>query len=317
MKTKTMMLLGLFLFLLGLTPMTAFAAPGVSYRSYVNGTGWQSYVSNGAISGSTGEGKRIEALSVKLLGASGGIKYRTHVQGKGWGSWVANGSNSGFPGKSLRVEAFQMELTGNAASSYSIWYRVHVQKFGWLGWTSDGQTAGTTGCSLRIEAIQIKLMGKNDKSLLSKDLLGSIQAPTLRYAAHVQNIGWQDYVQNGQTAGTTGKSKRLEKLIIDTNDSSKYASNCFYGLAYRAKVQNTGWSSWVRENKQGVGTTGKGLALEALEIKLTGNNAEIFNVCYRVHVKGKGWLKWVKNGATAGSGTSQIEAVQIKLEPKN
>ena len=37
----------------------------------------------------------------------------------------------------------------------------------------------------------------------------------LWYRAHCQNLGWLDPVRDGQTAGTTGFSTRLEALLID------------------------------------------------------------------------------------------------------
>ena len=39
-------------------------------------------------------------------------------------------------------------------------------------------------------------------------------ATGLVYSAHVQNIGWQASVSDGATAGTTGKSLRMEALRI-------------------------------------------------------------------------------------------------------
>jgi len=36
----------------------------------------------------------------------------------------------------------------------------------------------------------------------------------LMYQAHVQDVGWQDWVNEGEVAGTTGQSKRLEAIRI-------------------------------------------------------------------------------------------------------
>lgn len=60
-------------------------------------------------------------------------------------------------------------------------------------WTSAGEI-GTTGKELRLEAFEIKLTGE----------LASLY--TVRYRAHVQNIGWQGWKTDGQTAGTVGQS---------------------------------------------------------------------------------------------------------------
>jgi len=38
---------------------------------------------------------------------------------------------------------------------------------------------------------------------------------SIRYRAHVENIGWQDWVSNGATAGTSGQAKRVEAVMIE------------------------------------------------------------------------------------------------------
>jgi len=37
---------------------------------------------------------------------------------------------------------------------------------------------------------------------------------SIRYRAHVQNIGWQGWRTDGQTAGTVGQSLRIEAVEI-------------------------------------------------------------------------------------------------------
>lgn len=60
--------------------------------------------------------------------------------------------------------------------------------------------AGTQGQALRLEAIRIVLVGAPGYSV--------------QYQAHVQGIGWQNWVSNGQIAGTVGKALRMEALRI-------------------------------------------------------------------------------------------------------
>ncbi|MBR3315043.1 MAG: hypothetical protein IKG18_12990 [Atopobiaceae bacterium] len=138
--------------------------PTLRYGVHCQTYGDRAEVKGGAIAGTTGESKRLEALWIRVGGiphTSGGITYRTHVQGTGWEtSWAANGQRAGTSGQSKRVEAVQIKLTGKIAKKYDVWYRVHTQRYGWLGWTKNGKKAGTEGCSLRMEAIQIKLVSK-------------------------------------------------------------------------------------------------------------------------------------------------------------
>jgi uncharacterized protein YjdB len=132
----------------------------VSYKTHVQDIGWQAYVSNGALSGTSGESKRLEAIQIKLENIVGGIEYSTHVQDIGWMDFVANDVMSGTSGQSKRLEAIKIRLTGAAATTYDIYYCVHVQNTGWLDWAKNGQSAGTAGFGYRLEAIKIVLVSK-------------------------------------------------------------------------------------------------------------------------------------------------------------
>lgn len=134
---------------------------GISYRAYVQKTGWQSYVRDGAVAGTKGKSLRLEALRIKLHDADGGIKYRVYVGKDGWQSVKSDGAVAGTTGKSKRLETIQVSLTGNAAVDYNVFYRVYTQRLGWLGWAKNGGSAGTRGYDYRIEAIQMKLQDRS------------------------------------------------------------------------------------------------------------------------------------------------------------
>ncbi|MBN1775850.1 MAG: Ig domain-containing protein, partial [Clostridiales bacterium] len=133
---------------------------GVYYQTHVQDVGWQAYVSNGAVSGTSGESKRLEAIRINLLLEQGGIEYQTHVQDIGWQGWVTDDALSGTSGQSKRLEAIQIRLTDEAADEYDVYYRVHAQNMGWMGWAKNGESAGTAGYSYRLEAIEVKLVAK-------------------------------------------------------------------------------------------------------------------------------------------------------------
>lgn len=288
----------------------------VSYRAHVQNIGWQRYVSDGETAGTTGRGLRVEALSLKVAGVNGGIRYRAHVQNVGWQGWHADGEDCGTTGRGLRVEALQVELTGAASANYDVYYRTHVQNVGWTSWTKNGATSGTTGRGLRVEAVQVLLVKHGqaiptgDGAAYSKLANATYSSPTIRYQAHVQSVGWQSETNDGNMAGTQGRSLRLEALRASVAGVSG-------GLQYRAHVQNIGWQSWKKDGAI-AGTEGQGLRMEALEVQLTGAIASSYDVYYRVHVSDIGWMAWAKNGETAGTvGLGRrIEAVQMKLVKK-
>jgi uncharacterized protein YjdB len=149
------------LFFLLHTTLAGFsqAEPGVKYQSHIALIGWQDWMSNGAVSGTTGQSKQIEAIRVKLYGLPGAkIEYRAHVKEIGWMPWVADGELSGTSGEKKRLEAFQMRLVNSP--NYGLMYQAHVQNVGWTRWYTDEEIAGTIGNKLRVEAFKVKLVKK-------------------------------------------------------------------------------------------------------------------------------------------------------------
>ncbi|GHU37237.1 hypothetical protein FACS1894192_05680 [Bacilli bacterium] len=134
----------------------------LSYQTHIQGIGWQASKGNNQISGTTGQGKRIEALKVSAArtGLNGSVIYQTHVQNIGWQAKASNGAMAGTTGQGKQVEAINISLTGELASFYDIYYRVHVQDKGWLAWTKNGGNAGSSGAAKRLEALQIQLVPK-------------------------------------------------------------------------------------------------------------------------------------------------------------
>ena len=68
-----------------------------------------------------------------------------------------------------------------------------------------------------MEAIRIRLTG----SLANRY--------DVYYRAHVQNIGWQDWVKNGIIAGTEGQRLRIEALQIELVEKNSSYERERYG----------------------------------------------------------------------------------------
>ena len=265
--------------------------------------------------------KGVEAIRVFIAdGAEDAVQIQAHVQDIGWpsdDSWVGNGEIAGTTGQNKHIEAIRIKLSDSLAANYSIWYRVHVSDVGWMAWARDGADAGTQGYGRAIEAIEIRLLPKDSPSPESDNqnvdyaFRNRVDDPaSVTYSAHVRNIGWQPSVNSGKTAGTTGRNLPVEALR---------ASISWYGhsgsVEIRAHVEDSGWQDWTTGQ---AGTTGRCKQLEALQIRLSGEVAEQYDIWYRVHSKEVGWLGWACNGETAGTtGMAYgIEAVEIQLIKK-
>ena len=296
----------------------------VSYRTHVQSFGWQGFVSDGAMSGTSGLGKRLEGIEIKVNSSKDlGIRYKTHVQSYGWQEWRYNGAMSGTQNQAKRLEAICIELTGDDKDKYDVYYRVHAQSYGWLGWAKNGQPAGTAGQAKRLEGIEIKILPKGQLPggivgysyiEVGKSADNSSSAGMVNYMTHVQSYGDQSYVFDGSVSGTFGEAKRLEGIRIKLNTSKTGVSG---GITYRTHVQSYGWLDWS-SNGSFNGTKKESKRLEAIEIKLTGSMAEAYDVYYRVHAQSFGWLGWACNGQPAGTAgyAKRLEGIQIVLLPK-
>ena len=299
--------------------------PGVAYTTHVQDIGWQPYVSNGKMAGTTHESKRLEAIKIKLKGINytGNIEYKTHIQDIGWERYFKkNNEMSGTSHESKRLEAIKIRLTGEVAEHYDVYYRVHAQEFGWLGWARNGELSGTAHYSYRLEGIEIKLVEKGStfseygekESFYSQDGSIYVEPTKVTYTTHVQDIGWQDYVYDGVMAGTTHESKRLEAIKIKLEDQ-EFAGN----IEYRTHIEDIGWEDVFKKNDEMSGTSHQSKRLEAIEIKLTGEIANHYDVYYRVHAQEFGWLGWAKNGEQAGTAhySYRLEGIEIILLEKS
>lgn len=169
-------------------PAVAISPPVVSYQTHIENVGWevedasQLWKQNGEMSGTFGEGLRLEGIKIKIENdVNLGIQYQTHIQNIGWeddsgSGWKKDGVMSGTKGLGYRLEAIQMRLTGEDADNYDLYYQVHAQNMGWLGWARNGQSAGTAGYGYRLEGIRIVVLKKGEVPTI-----GSIDKPETFY----------------------------------------------------------------------------------------------------------------------------------------
>ena len=300
---------------IGESPSRTSDGTGISYQAHVQNIGWESKTrSNGETSGTVGQSLRMEAIRIGISGNSNvGVAYQTHVENIGWQNQVSSWKTAGTTGQGLRMEAIKICLTGADADRYDVYYRVQVENIGWMGWAKNGNAAGTQGYGCRMEAIQIILVDKGAEAPSSDGAAVSAafreRTNNVSYSVHVQNFGWQENMTDGDTAGTTGRSLRLEAIQI----SSPLAD-----IQYRTHIQQIGWQNGWTDEGNVSGTTGKSLRMEAIQIRLTGASASQYDIYYRVHLQNIGWTDWASNGAPCGStGYSyRMEAIQIVLVNK-
>lgn len=272
----------------------------ISYSSHVQDIGWESEKQQFDISGTTGKNKKIEALKLSLKNATNeiNIKYTTYVEKSGWQSWVTNGKISGTTGRNLKVYGVRIKLEGT--TNYSVEYRAHIQDYGWSNWKKNGDIVGNIAENKKIEAIQIKIVketrsdstsigveyytylhgfsdnenkieingetsgttGENRKlEGLQIELKNAPKSAHIKYKAHVQDIGWMDYVQDGQIAGIIEHNLKVEAIQIKLEGMDSYT------VEYKAHVQDIGWTNWYIDGET-AGTTGQNKKIEAIQVRI-------------------------------------------------
>ena len=342
----------------------------VSYRTHVQDEGWQDYVQNGDMAGTSGKSLRLEAMNIKLLNNEDKnlhIKYQVHVQEEGWQDWRTDGEMAGTSGKSLRLEAIQIKIikkqqrgrlhidTPVNGSTYYDSETSNITVSGWkmanvsntyikayvdgkeidsktiqyyerkdvineiIEYGINGQNP-TPGYSFNIDiskfnggshTIKIELYYDNTVLTTTNTTFNFDKNLHVQYITHVQEEGWQDWKTDGEMAGTSGKSLRLEAMnikLLNNKDKNLH-------IKYQVHVQDDGWQDWKTDGEM-AGTSGRSLRLEAIRILL--DNSEDYSIMYRVHVQDEGWQDWRTDGEMAGtSGKSlRLEAIQIKIVKK-
>lgn len=131
------------------------------------------------------------------------------------------------------------------------------------------------------------------------------------YDGHVQDIGDVGPFKNGELCGTTGKGLRLEavKIWLETDLD--------LGIEYEGQIQDIGWDV-TKKTGELCGTQGQGKRLESIRIRLTGADADKYDVYYGVHAENYGNLNWAMNGESTGTeGMSlRLEGIKVQIVPK-
>lgn len=231
----------------------------VVYQAHVANIGWQSEVSDGATAGTTGRSLAVQAVRMKLTGEleqAYDLYYRVHSATFGWLDWTCNGAAAGTTSCNLAAEAVQIALVAKGSPApgptdqpyrdLACTYKASVKGSGWQGAVGLRGTAGTTGKGVPIDQMAVTLGQMTTQ--------GGVE-----YRVHSANIGWQDYVASGASAGASGQ--QIEAMSIRlTGDMAR-----LFDVYYRAHVGSIGWLGWA-SNGANAGTSKLGLGVEAYQV---------------------------------------------------
>ena len=263
----------------------------------------------------TGETVASETISYTLT-------LECYVQGTGWVkadlndagtayTYTASKAASGSYIQAVRITPSDSLKKAMKKAGLSFYYRANVKGFGSLGWAKAGKKAGTDETNCALKGLKLKIAssapGDTDNSFIAKT--------TVSYKT--KKTGSAKYTgtrKNGKTSGSASVSASIGTVSVSAGSSTLDGSICF-----KVRTTHNGKSSKVSGWKSsGSAAGGKNKSIEMIQIKLTGDLADYYDVYYRVYVGRYGWLDWAGNGEKAGAKYQgfSIGAVQIKLVPK-
>ena len=264
----------------------------------------------------TSEGVRPEVLLAQVIVETGWLKFGGDVQPD-----QCNFGGLGATGNGVRGESFSTVATGLLAQSQHLkGYATSVKlnntcvdgRYKYinpLGKANDSVEglAGTWAADKEYGTKLVKQIG----AIISGAGQYGTDTSVFRYQAHQQSHGWESVVSNGEQAGYTGQSKRLEAFKI------WLPSGLSGAVSYSAHVQDVGWQPYVSNGAQ-AGSTGQQRAVQAIKVKLDDKLAKSHDVWYQVHCQSYGWTGWAKNGAPCGTQglSKRAEAIRVKLVAK-
>ncbi|MDR1801245.1 MAG: N-acetylmuramoyl-L-alanine amidase [Lachnospiraceae bacterium] len=297
----------------------AYVAPLIQYSAHVQNVGWQSYVTDDAVAGTTGKSLRMEALKVGLYESnlSGNVVYQAYVTGVGWQNYTSNTGIAGTVGQSKPIEAVRLKLEGDVANQYDIWYSVHTSNIGWQQYASNDNPAGTIGLSQRIEAIKIRLIKKGGKPSIggAPAFIQGIADSEFSYTVKTTDNQTKLGSKNGAEILFSNASTAISTIALQYTPQN--AATAKGNISYSVHVSNKGWLSSVTAPSV-TGDTSAKESIQAVKFSLQGDIANYYDIWYRTYVKGMGWMGWALNGQNAGTTklSLPIQGIQIKLVPK-
>lgn len=294
----------------------------IEYQVHVSNIGWMDSVSDGAMAGTTGRNLSMEAIRMKLTGEAADqydLYYRAHVTDHGWLNWAKNGESSGTEGYACTLQAVEIRLvsvgekppvaTGHHKmflAKLSLYHEEYIQRNGWTKKNSIDTIVGTTGKNLNLDGIRLTTNGA--------------EGIGIAYSAHVRNVGWMNYVSDGDTAGVIQDGYTIEAVKMHLTGEGADQ----YDLYYRAHIANVGWLDWAK-NDAVAGSFGLGYAMQAIEIRIVKKDAGapgstgcsyVQNpaTIYTAFVPGMDWQSNVVNGGVAGTTGQNLPMRAFRLD---
>ena len=128
---------------------------------------------------------------------------------------------------------------------------------------------------------------------------------------HVQNTGWTGRARDGELAGTTGQSRRLEAVRVSLTGDALMDD---YSVWYRVHSQTYGWLGWAHDGEP-AGTAGLAKRAEAIDVQVLpqGQVPRGYDATQRAPAAQTGGTTGANSAAgDSAAGTGYVDAAAFK-----
>lgn len=223
---------------------------GVTYRAHVRNVGWQAWMNETKMAGTTGQGLPIEALEFLLpAGSSGTLSCTPYVTGLDWQSAVQatavqTGGTCGTTGQGRAVEALKLNLLKDPGRTVE--FRCYLANFGWSAWFRAGDQCGSPDGSHALEALKARVITGSTRYVADlKAVTGSTPGITCP-AGYEKN-------PRDLNEGTTVHNDYVYLCVRYTeNKASGFVSNLWVSADITSNPVGPDWGSvCLRDNNAG------------------------------------------------------------------
>ena len=176
------------------------------------------------------------------------LSYRVHMQTKGWNNWTdyEYSSQIGSTGQSKRLEAIALKMEDVIEEPEEP--ETEEPEVGQEQVEENVTVTGTDDIETPAEekTPEVSDTPEGDETADGDEPAQEEETGGIRYRVHGQTYGWQGWRADGEIAGTTGQSKRIEAIQIEL--TGKYAEK--YDIYYRVHSQTYGWLDWAKMVKK-------------------------------------------------------------------
>ena len=282
----------------------------VMYRVHVQDIGWQDWKYDGEMAGTQGRSLRLEAIEIKIVDKveKGKMTIETDIPENCYDNTKLI-KISGW--KMANIENTKIEATLDSTPITDIVYKERndiISSVNGYGTKKENPMPGfefsidTTSLTETEHRLKINLVTSEGKILdtYTKNIKVD-RKPHVQYQAHVEDIGWQDWKQDGEISGTSGRSLRIEAIRIKLEGTDKYS------VKYRMHVQDIGWQDWCYDGET-AGTQTLSKRVEAIEIQIVDKIKE-----EKVQLEIENPLATIKNEKQKVQGWIMTSVPDVKL----